>query len=348
VAVGNEDGLGQVFSASREHILLAEVAEFYYLKELTQEQIASKLGVSRSTVSRLLKEAKEQGVVEIHVHSPLQVASALQESIAAALGLQECLVLARHGRSQGDGSMSVAAESLKESVAIVAARYLQAAIPDNSIVGVGWGEAVARTVTKPYLRQKHGVRIVQMMGSTGGNPYIMDGAYSVSRLTQKLQGIAHYLAAPMVVMDRVVRDGILRDPHIRMALDLARRATLAFIAVEALDATCGMYKSRYLSDADLEYLHSRSAVGVVCGAYVSLHGDVCTVEINERTVAVEASALQEIPVRVGITWDPAAAQACIGAARAGLVNVLITDELTAREMERILTRHDGQLIGATH
>jgi DNA-binding transcriptional regulator LsrR (DeoR family) len=318
--------------------LLAEVAELYYEDELTQEQIASRLHVSRSSVSRLLKEAKEWRVVEINVHSPLKTATALQERIGRRLDLRECLVLAEPGRSPDHNPAVVTAEGFEDLVAILAARYLQAAITDDTIVGVGWGETVARTVTKRYLRAKTGVRIVQMMGSAGGSHYTDDGAYTASRLAQKLQGTAHYLYAPMVVADRDVREGLQRDPHIRITLDLAQRASVTLVAIEALNDTCAMYKSRYLSDADLEYLQSSGAVGVICGAYVSLSGDVCNVEISQRTIAVDADTMRKVPTRVGLACDPAAAPACVGAARAGLVNVLITDEQTAREVEGILER----------
>ena len=50
--------------------LLAQVASLYYEQGLTQEQVARRLGISRSGVSRLLREARREGIVEIHVRHP--------------------------------------------------------------------------------------------------------------------------------------------------------------------------------------------------------------------------------------------------------------------------------------
>ena len=65
----------------QDPFLLAEVAQRYYLEDLTQEQIARRLGVSRSQVSRMLKEAREQGIVEIRVHHPLRTVPELQQAL---------------------------------------------------------------------------------------------------------------------------------------------------------------------------------------------------------------------------------------------------------------------------
>ncbi|MBS1251004.1 MAG: Deoxyribonucleoside regulator [Anaerolineales bacterium] len=51
---------------------LPQIASWYYEDSLSQEDIAERIGRSRSLVSRLLQEAHENGVVEIRVHFPLK------------------------------------------------------------------------------------------------------------------------------------------------------------------------------------------------------------------------------------------------------------------------------------
>jgi len=75
-------------------LLLAEVARLYYLNNLAEQHIAERLRVSRSKVSRMLSEARSSGLVEIRVHSPLMLATDLQDVLKGRLGLRECLVLA--------------------------------------------------------------------------------------------------------------------------------------------------------------------------------------------------------------------------------------------------------------
>jgi deoxyribonucleoside regulator len=156
---------------SEDHILLAEVAQLYYVRDLTQEQIAQRIGTSRSNISRMLKEARKQGMVEIKIHSPLRTVPGLQEELVSRLGLWECLVLAAPDRN----SRIVEATDTVTQGAALAARYLQENIAEGTTVGLGWGRSVHRVVHNRFFREKRGVTVVQLMGSIGGSIPEFDG-----------------------------------------------------------------------------------------------------------------------------------------------------------------------------
>ncbi len=320
-------------SVADERLLLAEAAQLYYVEELTQEQIAKRFGVSRSNISRMLKEARERGLVEIRIHHPLQTLPDLQGAFRHRFGLRDCLVLASPPSAvlEGDNRQDVA-----QKIGSLAARYLQARIPDGSIVGVGWGSTVYHVVTSGYLHGKRGVSVVQLMGSIGGATPDIDGAQVAARLAQTLGGPVYHLHAPMVVNDAAVRSGLLRDQHIRKTLEMARRAETLVVSVGAISEQSGIYRAGYLNDADLDYIRGQGAVGDLCGVYYALDGSLCSLELNDRTVAVGGEVMRGIPLRVGVSWGTQKALANLGAVRSGLVNVLITDEAAAREMLRLL------------
>ena len=50
--------------------MLATVANLYYNSEMTQNEIAARMYTSRSKISRMLKEARELGIVEISIKEP--------------------------------------------------------------------------------------------------------------------------------------------------------------------------------------------------------------------------------------------------------------------------------------
>ena len=47
--------------------LLSQVAYMYFIEDISQQKISEKLGIYRTTISRLIKEAREKGIVEINV-----------------------------------------------------------------------------------------------------------------------------------------------------------------------------------------------------------------------------------------------------------------------------------------
>lgn len=317
---------------AEDQFLLAEVAQLYYARDLTQEQIARQIGVSRSNVSRMLKEARAQGMVEIRIHSPLRTMPGLQEELESRLGLRECLVLAEVER---DAEIFEATDTPTQ-VAALAARYVQENLSAGDIIGLGWGRSMHRVAHSRFMREERDVTVVQAMGSIGGSIVEYDGISTTARLANVLGASAHYLHAPMLVTDPTVRAGLLRDPHIRKTLEVARRADMIVASVGTIGREHGQYQTGYLSEADLDYIRGQGVVGEVCGAYYTLDGSLVPLEMNERSIAISSGELKQIPVRIGVASGLEKAIANIGAARANLLNVLVTDEATAGKMADIL------------
>lgn len=317
---------------SGDQFLLAEVAQLYYVRDFTQEQIARRIGVSRSNVSRMLKEARNQGMVEIRIHSPLRTVPELQEDLVSRLGLRECLVLAALDRD----SRSFETTDTVTEVAALAARYLRDNIAEGDAISLGWGRSVHRVAHNRFLREERDVTVAQAMGSIGGSIAEFDGVATTARLANVLGANAHYLHAPMLVTDTTVRNGLLRDQHIRKTLEVARRADTLVSSVGTPDPVHGQYMAGYLNDADLEYIRGRGAVGDICGSYYAREGSLVPLEMNERSIALDSGELLNIPNRIGVASGPEKPMSNIGAARSGLINVLITDEDTASKMLEIL------------
>lgn len=330
-----------------EYLQLADVAQQYFLDDMTQEQIARRLGVSRSNVSRMLKEARERGLVEIRVHHPLRTSLALQEAIVAALPLHTCLVLATDADTERPSLLQngTAAEGRVTTLGALAARYLNEQIGMDAVVGVGWGSTVYSVVTSGYIERKLDTAVVQLMGSMGGATPDIDGGQVASRLGRALGAKVYYLHAPMVVTDASVRAGLMRDQHIRQTLDMVRRADVLVFSVGAVSRASGLYRAGYLTDLDLEYIQSQGAVGDICGAYFRQDGSPCPLELEQRTVAASAETMRAAPLRVGVGWGAAKALPSIGAIRAGLINVLVTEEECAREMLALLQRERANAPG---
>lgn len=311
-----------------ELLQLAEIAWLYYGEERTQEQIAQETGLSRPTISRMLKDARDHGIVEIRVHYPYQTVPRLEDALRKALGLHDAKVLATEVAEQTLGHL----REMPQRVGALAARYLQKVVPDHSTIGLGWGSMVYNVASSGHLARKRGMTVVQVQGSIGGATQEIDGARITATLGRALGARVFLLNAPMVVADPAVRTGLMRDEHIRQTLEIGRRAETMVVGVGAVTQQSGLYRAGYLNDADLDYIRAEGAVGDICGSYFDVDGAMCRLELNDRTIALDADAMRKIPRRVGVSCGVAKALPNIGAARSGLINVLVTDEHTAEEM----------------
>ncbi len=320
-------------SAGHDALLLGEVARLYYVNDFTQQHIADRIGVSRTNVSRMLREARDRGLVEIKIHTPLNVLDDLQKELMGRLGLRECLVL----ESPNLGGDVAEFTDTVGRLSALGASYLQEAITDRSIVGVSWSSTVYHVVSDQHLQEKRGVTAVQLMGSVGGSITELDGVSITGRLADALGGKAQYLHAPMLVANAAACDALMRDPHISKTLEVARGADTMVVSAGIISRNSGQYRTGYLDDDDLEYIRAQGAVGDICGSYFRLDGSGVQLEMNDRTIALGFEEMRSIPSRIGVSGGPGKALPNIGAVRAGLLNVLITDENTAHEMLNILS-----------
>ncbi len=315
-----------------ESLLLAEVAQLYYLKDFTQQQIAQQIGASRSNVSRMLKAAREHGLVEISIHAPLRTAPELQKKLVERLGLGECLVLADldldHRTFEAAGNVG--------QVGALAGRYLQENTGEGDVVGVGWSRSVHHVVHSRFLREKRDVTVAQLAGSIGGSITELDGIAVTAFLADVWGASAHYLHAPMLVTEAAVRDGLLRDPHIGKTLEIARQADRIVVGIGSIDEENGTYRTGYFSKVELDHIRDQGGVAEICGSHVSRDGSLVPLEMHERMVAITFEEMKRIPDRIGVSSGSHKPLANIGAVRSGVINVLVTDEDNAKKMLDLL------------
>ena len=74
--------------------LMTKVCDLYYNQNVSQQQIASMLSLSRPTVSRLLSSARERGIVQISV-SNLDLIRywEMERKLEEMYGLKEVLIV---------------------------------------------------------------------------------------------------------------------------------------------------------------------------------------------------------------------------------------------------------------
>ena len=122
-----------------EHDLLAQVAAMYYLEEMTQDAIAAQLGVSRIKVYRLLKQAREEQVIQFTINWPVQRAPEVEAQLCSVFNLREALVLRP---SSPDRSHALA------RVGQLGARYLEQILHDGMVMTV-WFKRGEKVLLKP-------------------------------------------------------------------------------------------------------------------------------------------------------------------------------------------------------
>lgn len=309
-------------SASSDHMeLLARVAELYFQFEMTQAQIAKQTGYSRSMISRLLTEARQQGVVEVRINHPLKRRLDLEAALQAKFKLKHVRVLAHNtlGHSQ-----------MLRRLGSLAATLVQELVQDSMTIGVSWGTALAETVAALRPQPRTGIRVAQIIGSSGAADPDIDGPELARKLARVLGAKYSTLPAPLFVHSEATRYALIRDPRVREVLGHSRTMALLLCGVGTIDIEySSLLRSGSITLTQVEQLVRASAVGECCGHVFDVNGRTVDTAFTRQVIGLTEYALKRIPLRVGIAGGLAKATPVLGALRGGWINGIVTDEIAA-------------------
>ncbi|MGZ9223852.1 MAG: sugar-binding transcriptional regulator, partial [Anaerolineales bacterium] len=213
--------------ASYETIrLINTILTLYYLEEITQTEIAQRLGFSTAKVNRLLLQAREQGFVNITIRTPFQQLFELEDRLKAVFGLQEAIVIP---------SLAETSSSPLNSLGNIAAEFLLERLRDGDVLGMGGGTAVNAIVGALAPTRTFQVEVVPLLGAVQGE-ITHDVNYLAAHMAERLGGKAYQLHAPAFVDTREHCETLRSMGPVKEILDIARRANIALVGVGTVDA----------------------------------------------------------------------------------------------------------------
>jgi len=304
--------------------LLAQIASLYYEQELTQNQIAKQLGLSRVKVYRLLKQAKAEQVVQITINWPVERDLDLEKSLTELFGLKEAIVLK---------TVSPHYTPTLQLLGKLGAYYLEQVLVDDSTMTVCLGRSTYEVINaiEPSFQAK--VRVAQAMGSMPFTMQELDSATLANQLAQKLGGEVLYLSSPLIADSPEAANVMRRQREIERTLAAARRADVALLGIGNLDpATSGFVEAGFITPEELSTLTADGAVGDMAGQIFTITGKLHPCEYNQRVIGISFDELCEIPLTIAVASGKEKAQAILGALRTCIVKVFCTDDQTAREV----------------
>lgn len=312
--------------------LLSEVAKMYYVQNLTQNEIAKTIHTSRSTVSRLLQEARDKGVVEINIHYPWDRSLIMEERLQQHFALKDIRVLETRGR---------ATEEALLGVALLAARYLSSIIKADSILGMSWGRMIYHTVQLVKAERDLAIKVVQLFGAAIPNNKI-DGLELVHQLAGKYNGQYYAIHAPLFVENNEVKQSLLQNPHIKETLELAQQATIILTGIGSLESPLAPSQTwlGFLSKPIIKHLKEQGAVGHICAHHYDIEGQILDIDLHQGIVGAGLDILHKAPQVIGVASGKEKARAILGALRGKHINILITDDITAQNVLTLNTSSD--------
>lgn len=299
--------------ATADADLLTRIARRYYDGDATQADIAAEFGLSRMKVSRLLRQAREEGVVDVRIRVHRSVSGEIEARLRERFGLQGALIAADRADE----------EAARADVALLVADHLERTLFDGASVAVGMGRNVAAVADAPGRPVRREATFVCATGgaSRAGEPGNAD--HICRKLARRFGGRAETLYAPAYVPDAALRDALLRNPTVRQTLDAARGADMAVVGIGDLGEESHMVRMGWFRRDEILAARAAGVVGDLMGYdFFDLEGRERNEILGGRIVGLRLSELRAVGTVIALASEPGKTLAVLAALRTGAVDVL--------------------------
>lgn len=301
-------------------------AHLYYMQDLTMEAIAKELHTSRSSVSRLLSQARATGLVDIQIRSPLDAPSNLEKNILDRFQVTAHIVPVPDHASNVDRL---------ERVALSVARMLGRYFDSNMTMGIAWGSTMSAISRHLVPKITHNAQIVQLNGA--GNERTTGVSYAsemLQRFGDAFGANVQAFPSPAFFDDPATKRAYWRESSVSRILSIQNSMDVALFSLGAPTAavTSHVYAGGYLRPDDYASLTALGVVGDVATVFFRADGSTTGIPLNDRATGPDFEVLRKTPRKICVVSGTAKLPALEGALRANIIDELFLDESTARAL----------------
>ena len=314
--------------------LMLKVAHLYYYKAMRQQEISEQLEISVSTVSRLLKKAKEEKIVYFSIDEEYLECLNLEEFLREYCGLREVIVAPLPNRGEG-----LRPEEIKKIVGIEGARYLQRIVTDNDMVGVAYGETVWYVYNYLNPCQKCNVSFVTMHGALHHESGKLDGTWLVPRIAKVFGGNYYTINQKGIQNSREAVMRVLKEERVRTVFEQFPKITISISGVGMAFPETGtiLLRGNYLSQQMQQQLEQAGACCDLVLRFLDKNGQECNTPLRSQAVGIPLESYRRIPNKIIVASDERKWVAVLALLRNRLVDTLIIDQNLARNVYKAMT-----------
>ena len=265
--------------------VLYQVAKLYYEDNQTQSQIARSLNISRPTISTLLKEARQEGIVKIMIDNPNQDIQYLQDRIAHRYNLETVLISGVTGSD----------ELIKHDIGDLAVSFIEGQLPKVQRLGLGWGTTVAEYVYSASHMNLNQLQILPLMGGIGVLENRFHTNHLVYTLSKKYQAQVDYFYAPAIASSLTEKEDFMSSKVIQKILAKGAECQMAVVGLGNPLSSRTYQNWRLITQEALVDLEDSGVAGDILASFFDLDGEILDTEFSRRMIGLSLEKLKQIP-----------------------------------------------------
>ncbi|MFD2616445.1 sugar-binding transcriptional regulator [Terrilactibacillus laevilacticus] len=311
---------------SNEKKLLIKIAHMYYEQDMTQSQISKELGIYRTTISRMLKKSREEGIVKIIINYDAGNNEAIENELKKRFDLKEAIVVP----IDSDQPKHLRLNAIGQACASLLERINR----EDDMIGFSWGSSLAAVVEALRLQdKKQNILCVPLIGGPAGK---LDTQYHVNTIcyqaSLKLNGKSLMIDVPAVMEQKEIRDAIMESNYFKMFADVWKNISIAVFGIGSLEISETSTWLNFYGRETTRKLKKSHVTGDICSQFFDINGKRIQTSISDRTIAMDLNQIKKVRYSIGVAESPEKVSGIIGALNGRYMNTLVTTEETAREI----------------
>jgi len=309
--------------------LIFKCCSLYYKDGMGQKAICERLGISRPTVSRLLTEGRENGIVKIVITNPDNALyGEMEHELELKYNLQEVVITDAAPLEQGT-------KYINSLLGRATLQFLSRILIPNSIVGITMGMTLQNVVRSDYpVNENHSVTFVPLCGGVDESRNDVLSNNLAQEFAMRFGGKSVQFFSPALFSKRSVLENFMDEASNRKIQYLFQHLDVALMGIGVLDHRHStILQNGYIDLETTEKFEQAGAVGDIALRYFNKDGQTNPFQdFNERISGISLDALIHTPRRIGVAGSAHKAAAVRGAIRGGFINILITDIACAEKL----------------
>lgn len=302
--------------------LIKNIADLYYNGNLTQSEIAHRYNISRPKVSRLLAEARENGIVKIFIDGRNETSRFQEEQLLKRYPLKAVKVI------------SVPYDDDQLALQITAqetATFFSGFFNSNDRIGISWGYTLY-TMTRYFPNLSlDDISIYQIVGHIDNTSTRNHASEIIDLMGQRLHTKnAFIFPCPAVFDSPLILEMLLHDSKLKKLYESMLQCNKLIVSLAPSDTSCCLYRSGYINQGDLDLMNQCGSVGSICCHFIDQNGKLCDEALDQRTLAIPLDVLKSKEYLFSYVTNAEKVPVLHAALKAGYINVLSIDSISAR------------------
>ncbi len=302
--------------------LMIEIAKLYYEDNLTQAQIANRLNISRSLISKTLTKAKNTGIVEVIIHSEvIRPHKELEDQLKKVLGM-------RHVRI-----CNTVMSGMETLLANEANTLLKPRLSSAKTVVVAGGQTIHAMASGFQTEVDYpNLTFVPASGGLGEFFWDSDPNNHTAVFASKCGAQHAQLYAPVFVDSEEAKSVLIRQAFLHKTLERAKHADIAVVGIGTPFSAVSLLEHQPQDIVDDLNDKRDQICGDINFNYFDENGQAIDCSWNRLTIGLSLEDLQHIPVVICVAHGTDKVKPIYTGAKHGLFNSIVIDIALAKKL----------------